>query len=165
MQAIMKHQSPIMLAMGTGVGKTLLFPLPAKRISSRTTVVISPLVLLQDHMVRDVSKKQGIRECVIRQWSDDIEFMSQAQKRTWVAAQVRQKRRQTWVEVREVREYLRRGMRLYSRHLRRTGIDDQTSVCRWFGQRVEWGGIEAMRLVQAFHKLGRLHRRNHADRG
>jgi RecQ family ATP-dependent DNA helicase len=51
LQAIMKHQSPIIAVMGTGVGKTLLFQLPAKSMSSGTTVVISPLVSLQDHMV------------------------------------------------------------------------------------------------------------------
>ena len=51
LQAIMKHQSPIVAVMGTGVGKTLLFQLPAKSMSSGTTVVVSPLVSLQDHMV------------------------------------------------------------------------------------------------------------------
>ena len=51
LQAIMKHQSPIVAVMGTGVGKTLLFQLPAKSMRSGTTVVISPLVSLQDHMV------------------------------------------------------------------------------------------------------------------
>ena len=51
LQAIMKHQSPIVAVMGTGVGKTLCFQLPAKSTSSGTTVVISPLVSLQEHMV------------------------------------------------------------------------------------------------------------------
>jgi RecQ family ATP-dependent DNA helicase len=51
LQAIMKHQSPIVAVMGTGVGKTLLFQLPAKSMSSGTTIVISPLVSLQEHMV------------------------------------------------------------------------------------------------------------------
>ena len=51
LQAIMKHQSPIIAVIGTGVGKTLLFQLPAKSMSSGTTIVISPLVSLQDHMV------------------------------------------------------------------------------------------------------------------
>jgi superfamily II DNA helicase RecQ len=46
LQAIMKHQSPIIAVIGTGVRKTLLFQLLAKSISSRTTVVISPLVSL-----------------------------------------------------------------------------------------------------------------------
>ena len=39
-------------------------------------------------------------------------------------------------------------------------IQDQTSVCRWFGRRVEWGGIEATRMVQVFHLLASLHSRN-----
>lgn len=51
LQAIMKHQSPIVAVMGTGVGKTLLFQLPAKSMNSGTTIVISPLVSLQEHMV------------------------------------------------------------------------------------------------------------------
>jgi len=29
-------------------------------------------------------------------------------------------------------------------------MQDQTSVCRWFGRRVEWGGMEATRMVQVF---------------
>ncbi|KAF8854724.1 hypothetical protein BDZ45DRAFT_693137 [Acephala macrosclerotiorum] len=37
--------------MGTGVGKTLLFQLLAKSMNSGTTIVISPLVSLQEHMV------------------------------------------------------------------------------------------------------------------
>jgi superfamily II DNA helicase RecQ len=37
--------------MGTGVGKMLLFQLPTKSMSSGMTVIISLLVLLQDHMV------------------------------------------------------------------------------------------------------------------
>jgi hypothetical protein len=48
--------------------------------------------------------------------------------------------------------------RLFKEH----GIDvqDQTSICRWFGQRVKWGGIEATRIVQVFHLLAGLHNRN-----
>jgi superfamily II DNA helicase RecQ len=48
--------------------------------------------------------------------------------------------------------------RLFEEH----GVDvqDQMSVCRWFGQRVEWGGIEATRMVQVFHLLAGLHSRN-----
>ncbi|PQE05104.1 hypothetical protein CJF31_00006102 [Rutstroemia sp. NJR-2017a BVV2] len=45
------HQSPVVAVMGTGVGKTLLFQLPAKNMSSGTTIVISPLVSLQEHIV------------------------------------------------------------------------------------------------------------------
>jgi len=51
LEAIMKHQSPIVAVMATGVGKTMLFQLPAKSTSSGTTVVITPLVSLQEHMV------------------------------------------------------------------------------------------------------------------
>ncbi|PVH73936.1 hypothetical protein DL98DRAFT_575954 [Cadophora sp. DSE1049] len=51
LQAIMKHQSPIVAVLGTGVGKTLLFQLPTESMSCGTTIVISPLVSLQEHMV------------------------------------------------------------------------------------------------------------------
>ena len=51
LEAIMKHKSPIVAIMGTGVRKSLMFQLPAKSIQSGTTVVISPLVSLQDHIV------------------------------------------------------------------------------------------------------------------
>ncbi|KAH7420283.1 hypothetical protein BKA64DRAFT_562969, partial [Cadophora sp. MPI-SDFR-AT-0126] len=51
LQAIMKYQSPIIAVIGTGVRKTLLFQLPAKSMSSGTTIVISLLVLLQDYIV------------------------------------------------------------------------------------------------------------------
>jgi hypothetical protein len=39
-------------------------------------------------------------------------------------------------------------------------IKDQTSVCQWFGERVEWGRIEATRMVQVFHMLAGLYRRD-----
>ena len=32
-------------------------------------------------------------------------------------------------------------------------ITDPELVYKWFGQRVEWGGVEATRLVQAFYRL------------
>jgi RecQ family ATP-dependent DNA helicase len=51
LHAIMKHHSPILAIMATGIGKTMLFQIPAKCMNSGTTVVISPLVSLQDHMV------------------------------------------------------------------------------------------------------------------
>jgi hypothetical protein len=51
LEAVMKHKSPIVAVIRTGVGKTLLFRLLAKSMSSGTTVVITPLVSLQDHIV------------------------------------------------------------------------------------------------------------------
>jgi superfamily II DNA helicase RecQ len=51
LEAIMKHESPILVVMGTSVGKSMLFQIPAKSVSSGTTIVITPLVSLQDHMV------------------------------------------------------------------------------------------------------------------
>ena len=51
LEAIMKHQSPILGVMATGIGKSILFQLPAKSMNYGTTVVITPLVSLQDHMV------------------------------------------------------------------------------------------------------------------
>ena len=51
LEAIMKHESPILVVMGTGVGKSMLFQIPAKSASSGTTIVITPLVLLQDHII------------------------------------------------------------------------------------------------------------------
>ena len=51
LEAIMKHESPILAVMGTGVGKSKLFQIPARSVSSGTTIVITPLVSLQDHMV------------------------------------------------------------------------------------------------------------------
>ncbi|OBT70931.1 hypothetical protein VF21_10100 [Pseudogymnoascus sp. 05NY08] len=51
LEAIMKHESPILVVMGTGVGKLMLFQIPAKSVSSGTTIVITLLVSLQSHMV------------------------------------------------------------------------------------------------------------------
>ncbi|OBT70707.1 hypothetical protein VF21_10274 [Pseudogymnoascus sp. 05NY08] len=51
LEVIMKHESPILVVMGTGVGKSMLFQILAKSVSSRTTIVITPLVSLQSHMV------------------------------------------------------------------------------------------------------------------
>jgi superfamily II DNA/RNA helicase len=50
LQAIMKNKSPILVIMGTGAGKSLLFMLPAHRISTGTTVVVVPLVSLQGNL-------------------------------------------------------------------------------------------------------------------
>jgi RecQ family ATP-dependent DNA helicase len=51
LEAIMKHKSPVLAVMATGHGKTMLFQIPAKSMSSGTTVVITPLVSLANHMV------------------------------------------------------------------------------------------------------------------
>ena len=51
LESIMNHESPILVVMGTGVGKPMLFQIPAKSVSSGTTIFITPLVSLQDHMV------------------------------------------------------------------------------------------------------------------
>lgn len=53
--------------------------------------------------------------------------------------------------------------RLFKEH--GVDVEDQTSVCRWFGQRVEWGGVEVTRMVQVFHLLASLHRRNSGQAG
>ena len=50
-QTIMRGESPILAVIGTGVGKSILFILPAKSISSGTTVVITLLTSLQDNLV------------------------------------------------------------------------------------------------------------------
>jgi RecQ family ATP-dependent DNA helicase len=52
LEAIMRNESPVLVVMGTSVGKTLLFQIPAMSVGSGTTVVITPLVSLQDHMVQ-----------------------------------------------------------------------------------------------------------------
>jgi superfamily II DNA helicase RecQ len=52
LETIMKHESPILVVMGTMVGKSMLFQIPEKSVSSRTTIVITPLVSLKDHMVK-----------------------------------------------------------------------------------------------------------------
>jgi superfamily II DNA helicase RecQ len=36
LEVIMKHESPILVVMGTGVGKSMLFQIPAKSVSSGT---------------------------------------------------------------------------------------------------------------------------------
>jgi superfamily II DNA helicase RecQ len=50
-RAIMRHESPILAVMGTGVGKSMLFMLPARSMSTGTTIVVTPLVSLQNHLV------------------------------------------------------------------------------------------------------------------
>jgi superfamily II DNA helicase RecQ len=47
LEAIMKNKSPILVVIGIGVGKSLLFQLPARSQKSGTTVVIVPLKSLE----------------------------------------------------------------------------------------------------------------------
>ena len=47
LKAIMRNESPILVVMGTGAGKSLLFQLPAYSQKSRTTVVIVLLKSLE----------------------------------------------------------------------------------------------------------------------
>jgi superfamily II DNA helicase RecQ len=49
MWAIMQHKSPVVVVMGTGAGKSVLFMLPAS-VSSGLTVVVVPLVALRGDM-------------------------------------------------------------------------------------------------------------------
>jgi len=39
-------------------------------------------------------------------------------------------------------------------------IQDEVAVCRWLGQQVKWGGIEATKMVKVFHFLARLYRKS-----
>jgi superfamily II DNA helicase RecQ len=52
LEAIIRNKSPVLVMIGTSVGKTLLFQIPAISVGSGTTVVITLLVSLQDHMVQ-----------------------------------------------------------------------------------------------------------------
>lgn len=38
--------------------------------------------------------------------------------------------------------------------MKRQGINkrDEIQVYKWFGQKVEWGGMDVSRLVQVFHR-------------
>lgn len=47
LEAIMKNKSPILVVIGTGAGKSLLFQLLARSQKSGTTVVIVPLKSLE----------------------------------------------------------------------------------------------------------------------
>jgi superfamily II DNA helicase RecQ len=60
-QAIMRQKSPVVVVMGTGAGKSMLFILPAS-CSTGVTVVVVPLVSLRGNLM-DRCDKAGI-ECV-----------------------------------------------------------------------------------------------------
>lgn len=61
-QAIMEGQSPIVVVMGTGGGKSLLFMLPAWCEPGGTSIVVVPLIALREDM-KGRCEKMGIR-CV-----------------------------------------------------------------------------------------------------
>jgi hypothetical protein len=61
LQAILRHKSPVIVVMGTGAGKSLLFMLPAA-CSSGLTVVIVPLLSLRGDL-KSRCDRMGI-ECV-----------------------------------------------------------------------------------------------------
>jgi superfamily II DNA helicase RecQ len=65
LEAIMKNKSPILVVMGTGAGKSLLFQLPARSQKSGTTVVIIPLKSLE-RSLHERCHKIGI-SCI--QWN------------------------------------------------------------------------------------------------
>ena len=50
LKVIMKNESPILVIMGTGAGKSLLFQLPARSQKSRTIVVIVLLKSLERNL-------------------------------------------------------------------------------------------------------------------
>src|SRR6516162_6930735 len=50
LEAIMANKSPILVVMGTGAGKSLLFQLPTHSQKSGTTVVIVPLKSLEGNL-------------------------------------------------------------------------------------------------------------------
>ena len=61
--AIMNNQSPILVIMGTGAGKSLLFQLPARSQKSGTTVVVVPLKTLE-RSLHERCRKAGISSII-----------------------------------------------------------------------------------------------------
>jgi RecQ family ATP-dependent DNA helicase len=59
LEAIMRNESPILVVMGTGAGKSLLFQLPAHSQKSGTTVVVVPLKSLEKSL-HERCQKAGI---------------------------------------------------------------------------------------------------------
>jgi superfamily II DNA helicase RecQ len=51
LRAIMQHSLRLLVVIATGIGKSMLFMLPASVSSGSVTIVISPLKLLQDDML------------------------------------------------------------------------------------------------------------------
>jgi superfamily II DNA helicase RecQ len=60
LEAIVARRSPIVAIMGTGVGKSLLFQLPAAMNPRGMTIVVVPLISLCDNM-QDRCEQMGIR--------------------------------------------------------------------------------------------------------
>ena len=56
LKAIIRNESPILVVMGTGAGKSLLFQLPAYSQKSRTTVVVVLLKLLEKSLHKQCQK-------------------------------------------------------------------------------------------------------------
>jgi superfamily II DNA helicase RecQ len=66
-QAVMNGESPILVVMGTGAGKSMIFMLPAFCSHGGTTIIVVPLVALQENL-KDRCDKTGIT-CAI--WRGD----------------------------------------------------------------------------------------------
>src|SRR5258706_2721059 len=62
-QAIMNGEGPILIVMGTGAGKSLMFMLPAFCSPEGTTIVVVPLTSLQQNL-KDRCERTGISCCI-----------------------------------------------------------------------------------------------------